>query len=113
MIPDETRGQLRFRFADLIQEIGALKELAAPFVDSRSAAVLRQMSDDLEGIWSAVPDRRVRWELGDLWTVTSEGEYEPSTRKGSRRVVACISGVWDVCPLGPNAKKSKEKEQLL
>jgi hypothetical protein len=108
-----TDGQLRLLFQDLAQEIQILKEITAPFVDTRSAQVLGDMGNALEGLWSACPDRERRWEMGDLWTTVSAGEYEGRGRKGGKSVVACISGTWDVKPLGPNAKKEKEKRKRL
>jgi hypothetical protein len=47
---DGTQGQLRFLFLDLMQEIEALQEMAAPFIDARSALVLEQLKQDLEGL---------------------------------------------------------------
>lgn len=108
-----TMGQLRFSFPDLAQEIQALRDIANPFIASRSVRALYQLADDLEGLWSAAPDSDLRWELGDLWTVVSEGEYEPGDRRGAKRVIACVSGTWDVRPIGPNSKKLKERQKRL
>lgn len=111
-MPEETKGQLQFAFQDLAQEIEVFGSMAAPFLDAQSIGSIKQLSEDLEGIWSAAPDRQVNWAMKGLTTTVSEGEYEPAGRKGARQVVACIDGTWDVRPIGPNARKLRQKRLL-
>lgn len=111
-MPEETKGHLRFAFQELAQEIQTLNSIANPFL-APSFASLKQLSEDLESIWNAAPDSTVNWQLKELWTIVSDGEYEPQGRKGSRQVVARIDGTWDVRPIGPNAKKGKERQKRL
>jgi hypothetical protein len=110
---DERKGHLRFTFAELAQELKALHSIASPFVATRSEGALRQLSLDLDGICSAAPDRDLNWHLHDLWTIVSDGEYEPAGRKGPRRIVACIDGNWDIRPIGPNPKKAQGRLRRL
>jgi len=112
-IPSGTKGQLRFEFVDLAQEIEVLRSIARPFIDPKSVRSLHQLSEDLEGLWSAAPNRDLQWQLGDLWTMVSDGEYEPGDRKGARQVLACISGTWDVRPVGVSSQKVKERQKRL
>ncbi len=92
----------RFRFAELQQEIMALKQMSAQFFDSRTSFALNAFSTDLESI-ANLPSGTVRqWDLEPLQTIESKGEYD---RKSSRKVFAVISGSWDLCPLGKRSPK--------
>jgi hypothetical protein len=109
----EVNGQLRFSFHELAEEIDALQSIAAAFIAPRSAQSLQQLTEQLEGLWSAAPGRALRWELAELWTIISYGEYEPAARRGSRNIVGAISGIWDVRPIGSNSSKPKERRKRL
>lgn len=113
MTTSGTAGHLRFSFPDLVQEIQVLRGMARPFIAAPSSRVLPDLLEQLEGIWQGEAGRELCWELGDIWTLASEGEYEAGARKGGMSVVACISGTWDVRPIGRNAKKPKEKQKRL
>ncbi len=108
---NETPGQLHFHFRDLVEEIRILRDISRPFIASSSTGALPQLAEDLEGIWMADPTRDLRWELADLWTTDSKGEYERGEREGGRPIRACVSGTWQVKPLGPIGKKPKEKHK--
>lgn len=102
---DGGKGFLRFASRDLLQEIQAFRPIANPFLDKRSKGALQQLSEDLEGIRKAAGGRDCHWKMSDLWTIPSNGEYEPGNRRGCRDIVACINGTWDVRPIGTNVKK--------
>ncbi len=112
-MPAGTAGQLLFAFRDLVEEIQILQDISSPLIDSRFSHVLRQLGEDLEGLWDAAAHRAFRWELREIRTVVSEGEYEPGSRRGARRVAASVSGTWDVRPEGPSARKPKERQKRL
>ena len=95
----------RFLFADLQQEIVALRQMAERFFDSRMLRALDAFSRDLESI-ERLPSGRVRQlDLEPLQTIESEGEYEAGDRKGGRKIFAVISGSWELCPLGKRSSK--------
>jgi len=109
---DGVKGKLRFSFQELSREIQALQTLAVDFVDVRSTRALAHLSEQLDGLWDAEEGRTFRWQLQDLWTIESEGEYEPGDRRGSKHIVASISGVWEVQPLGGTSRKERSRRFL-
>ena len=97
----------RFRFAELQQEIKALKQMAERFFDSRMSLTLDAFSRDLQSIEKLPSGTKKDWDLQPLQTIESDGEYETGARKGGRKIFAVISGRWELCPLGKRSSKRK------
>ena len=95
----------RFLFADLQQEIVALREMAKPFFDSQMPRALEAFSRDLKSIERQPSGSVGRLDLEPLQTIESEGEYEAGDRKGGRKIYAVISGSWELCPIGKRSSK--------
>jgi hypothetical protein len=106
-------SQLQFRFGDLLGEIQTLRAISEPFLAPESRFALGAFEDSLENIGNSQPGSAHRWDLKPLWTRVSEGEYEAGDRRGHERVVGCVSGNWDVTPLGSASKKTKGKTSRL
>ncbi len=109
-VPDAVKGQIRLAFQDLAHEIDSLRDIASPFLEPQSAFALDQMEADLISIWSR--DGDAQWQLGELWTIVSEGKYEASQRRGSRHVVGYIDGTWEVRPIGGRSTRERQNRVL-
>ena len=101
----------RFLFADLQQEIVALRKMAKRFFDSGMPRALTAFSRDLKSIESLPSGRVEQLDLEPLQTIESEGEYEAGDRKGSRKIFAVISGSWELCPLDNRSSKGKRSSK--
>ncbi len=96
-------GPLRFDFADFLQEISAIENLATNrFLDATAPAVFNRLKEQLRHF--QLDNGRSQWD----WKVDQELplrtldtlEYEKAGRKGARRVFGEISWCWQLknCP---------------
>ena len=100
----------RFLFADLQQEIIALKKMAESFFDSQTSFALEGFLTDLKSIGNQQGETAHTLNLQPLRTIPSEGEYEAGYRKGGRNIYAVISGTWELRPLGRRPAPKREIE---
>ena len=112
-------ANLLFRPDDLMSEIEALRQLCEGFLAPGSFQ-LQELAGDIRGLKERksggltleIPKDR------PLLTKPSEGQFEPAHRSSGRRVVAKITGVWDVEIVktkvkNPTRPNKKPKEVLL
>ena len=100
----------RFLFAELQQEIKALKKMAESFFEPHTSLALEDFLADLRSIGSQQGGTDHKLNLRPLQTIPSEGEYEACDRKGGRNIYAVISGTWELRPLGRRSVPKREIE---
>lgn len=113
-------ANLLFRPSELISEIEALRKLSESFLDSGSFQ-LEQLASDIQGL-VARGSGMIALEIPrsrPLRTRVSRGEFEPSSKASSRRIVAEVTGIWEIAlvrhevanPERPR-KKSRRRELI-
>ena len=103
---------LRFKFAELIEELSMLKGIGEKFFNPATTLVLDRLMSDLKSARSAEENRLVPLKLSALHTNPSQ-DYEAGNRRGGPTVYAVITGTWKVRPLGDNSKKEKARANRL
>lgn len=103
-------ARLQFSYQQLRQELNALERIIQGFVDTKSARPLfGELRAQLDAGRVAEPGRPSPIRVcptRPLRTIPSEQEYEPGKRRGKHRVVAEVSGTWELSPIGPNDRKN-------
>lgn len=113
-------ANLLFQPADLLNELSALQSLAARFLDRTSPYRLEELIDEIQGLQARggkyplkIPKSR------PLRTRVSNGEFEPPSKKKSKRsVYGSITGIWDLEAAehyvqDPDRPKRKGKPKML
>lgn len=100
---------LRFKITELERETKALKTMGMGFLDSQSVWALDRFLSNLRSISGATSDGVYTLELQSLRTAPST-KYEPYSRQGGKKIHACISGIWNVRPVGHLSRPNREIE---
>ena len=107
-------GALRFSFSEVIQEVRSIQEIAEPFLDGTTTRVFYPLIQTLEHAREALHGRELAISIprhSPLRTRVSSGEYEPGCG-GKHHVVAEITTVWRITPLGPHSAKHRAHRQF-
>lgn len=90
-------ANLLFEPTQLLNELSALQDLAAKFLDRTSPYDLAELKSGIEGLRARGGTYTLEIpELRPLRTRVSQGEFEPPNKKSARRVYGSITGIWEV-----------------
>ncbi len=90
-------ANLLFRPTELLNELGALRGLAASFLDPASPYGLDELKGEFQGLLARGGTYTLQIpQLRPLKTRVSDGEFEPPNKKSTRRVYGSITGIWEV-----------------
>lgn len=97
--------QLEFQFQEVLDEVRAVQEVTAPFVEPSAAGVWGALAASLEAIRGFPQNTPAQWEIPNhspLCTRLSVGGYEPEGL-GAHNVFSEITSTWLIAPSDPQA----------
>lgn len=99
-VPPEpaNRGKLRFRFDEILDEIGGFMVTSTPYFTKIGTNVLSQLRESLQSVRASNPGELQWWGIKDklpLETIPSVGQYERS-RTTTDIIFARITSKWGV-----------------
>jgi len=107
-------ARLEFAFQEFVKEIDLISALASKYITPDSIHILTQLKNQLEGIRGARSGTPFDWGISaesPLRTRTSRGSYEREGR-GSHHVLAKISSIWTIEPLGGHGPKYSRQRKF-
>ena len=97
---------LQFLCRELVDETEALRDMAAPLLDSNGDRVLHSLRSQLERACRAATRRPMEIQLASLRTRPTIG-YESGARSGGSKIYACATGHWEVRSVQGAGPKSR------
>jgi len=104
-------GELEFNFDDVLEEIGAMKQIANAFLDATAPAALDALASELIAIRTNGVDHIYTWRVPDhapIKTRISIGDYDPDSQ-GEHNVVAELTSIWEITPSAKPQNTRKPK----
>lgn len=99
-----TAPGLHFRFRELVEEIQTLRTMAGAFLMTDGTGILTKLKSDLERIGEMSTESPQTLQLPPLRTISTQS-YEAGERSGGLEIYACMTGVWELLPVGPRRPK--------
>jgi hypothetical protein len=100
---------LQFSYRQLYEDLQAIEGITRGFVEQNASLVFRRLEEQLEAARRASAGSRCALTIlanHPLRTMPSEKEYELAPRRGKHRIVAEVSAVWDLTPIGPHQPRN-------